>query len=96
MKKITVIALIGIMLLSVAFIIKKPENNRTADEVLSEAKAKYDMQAYIIGEDPYTIDIDLYNEKDKDKVEKYLTENLTNGDLEKYTIKLYSEWNEIN
>ena len=84
--------LIGATLFSGVFFAKAFTKDQTVEEVLETARAKYDMQGYIIGEEPATIDVDLYNEDDVEKVEKYIEKNLSDEDLEKYTIRVFSEW----
>lgn len=50
------------------------------------------VQGYIIGEEPATIDVDVYKEEDIEKVEKYIRSNLSDEALKHYDIKVFSGW----
>lgn len=92
MKKLGVIALISATLFLGAFSIKSLGKDQNVDDVLKTTMNKYNVQGYIIGEEPATIDVDLYEEEDIEKVEKYIKSNLSDEDLNHYDIKVFAKW----
>ncbi|RFA35028.1 hypothetical protein CAI16_09235 [Virgibacillus dokdonensis] len=92
MKKIGVITLIGTLLILGAFSVITFSKDRTVDEVLQAVMDKYEVQGYIVGEEPATIDIDVYSEEEIEKVATYMKSNLSEEDLNHYDIEVFSGW----
>ncbi|WP_162985758.1 hypothetical protein [Virgibacillus sp. Bac330] len=92
MKKIGVITLIGTLLILGAFSVITFSKDRTVDEVLQAVMDKYEVQGYIVGEEPATIDIDVCSEEEIEKVATYMKSNLSDEDLNHYDIEVFSGW----
>ncbi|SHH12256.1 hypothetical protein [Virgibacillus chiguensis] len=92
MKKIGVITLSGTLLILGAFSVITFSKDRTVDEVLQAVMDKYEVQGYIVGEEPATIDIDVYSEEEIEKVATYIKSNLSDEDLNHYDIEVFSGW----
>ncbi|GAQ16970.1 bacteriophage protein [Oceanobacillus picturae] len=92
MKKIGVTTLIAVLLLLVAFSVSSFSKDKSVDEVMHTMQEKYDIQGYIVGKEPATIDVDLNNEEDIEKVKKYIMSNMSDEDLSQYEINVFSGW----
>lgn len=93
MKKSAFLILIASLIVLVAFIGNQGHGNKEASDVLEDAWDKYEIQSFEIGKDMDhpNIWVDVYDESDIPVVEEYLTSNLSNDDLDRYGINVFSE-----